>query len=92
MFKIVMHLLTSCSQVDGSVVQDFKTRGASVHGVSYEDESELENALKGVDVVLSTLNAGGITGAQVGSSNFIEYRLFTVLASPICSVHPRARE
>lgn len=51
--------------MNGSAVQDFKARGASVHGVSYEDESELVEVLKGADVVLSTLNAGGITGAQV---------------------------
>ncbi|CAE6492420.1 unnamed protein product [Rhizoctonia solani] len=59
-----VRVLTRKSGVDGSVVQDFKARGASVHGVSYEDEEELKDVLKGVDVVLSTLNAGGITGAQ----------------------------
>ncbi|CAE6411045.1 unnamed protein product [Rhizoctonia solani] len=59
-----VRILTRKSGVDGSAVQDFKARGASVHGVSYEDESELVEVLKGADVVLSTLNAGGITGAQ----------------------------
>ncbi|KAH7338085.1 NAD-P-binding protein [Rhizoctonia solani] len=59
-----VRILTRKSGVDGSAVQDFKARGASVYGVSYEDEDELVEVLKGVDVVLSTLNAGGITGAQ----------------------------
>ncbi|EUC67629.1 isoflavone reductase-like protein [Rhizoctonia solani AG-3 Rhs1AP] len=59
-----VRILTRKSGVDGSAVQAFKTRGALVHGVTYEDEAELTEVLKGVDVVLSTLNAGGITGAQ----------------------------
>ncbi|CAE6536366.1 unnamed protein product [Rhizoctonia solani] len=59
-----IRILTRKSGVDGSAVQAFKSRGALVHGVSYEDEAELEEVLKDVDVVLSALNAGGITGAQ----------------------------
>ncbi|KAG8731882.1 hypothetical protein FRC11_001811 [Ceratobasidium sp. 423] len=59
-----IRILTRKSGVDGEVVQGFKTRGASVHGVSYDDEGELAEVLKGVDVVLSTLSAGGITDAQ----------------------------
>ncbi|KAB5591663.1 Isoflavone reductase-like protein [Ceratobasidium theobromae] len=59
-----IRILTRKSGIDGSVVQSFKARGASLHGVTYEDEAELVEVLQGVDVVLSTLNAGGIMGAQ----------------------------
>ncbi|KDN37611.1 hypothetical protein RSAG8_10016, partial [Rhizoctonia solani AG-8 WAC10335] len=62
--NLEVRILTRKSGVDGSAVQEFKARGASVHGVTYEDEAELAEVLKSVDVVLSTLNAGGITGAQ----------------------------
>ncbi|KAJ1305364.1 hypothetical protein OPQ81_000379 [Rhizoctonia solani] len=59
-----VRILTRKSGVDGEVVQGFKARGASIHGVSYQDEEDLGEALKGADVVLSALNAGGIIGSQ----------------------------
>ncbi|CAE6355205.1 unnamed protein product [Rhizoctonia solani] len=62
--NLEVRILTRKSGVNGSEVQAFKARGASVHGVNYEDETELTEALKGVDIVLSTLNSGGITDAQ----------------------------
>ncbi|KAG9119085.1 hypothetical protein FRC07_006075 [Ceratobasidium sp. 392] len=59
-----LRILTRKSGLNGSLVQSFKDRGAAIHGVSYDDEPELVSALQGVDIVLSTLNGRGITGAQ----------------------------
>ncbi|KAF8600050.1 NAD(P)-binding protein [Ceratobasidium sp. AG-I] len=62
--RFELRILTRKSAIDGAAVQSFKQRGASLHGVSYEDEAELVEVLKGVDVVLSTLSGGGIAEAQ----------------------------
>ncbi|KAG9119105.1 hypothetical protein FRC07_006044 [Ceratobasidium sp. 392] len=59
-----LRILTRKSGVTGSLVQSFKERGAAIHGVSYDDEAELVSVLQGVDIILSTLGGGGITGAQ----------------------------
>ncbi|KAG8696798.1 hypothetical protein FRC09_008252 [Ceratobasidium sp. 395] len=61
-FEVVV-LVRAVSR-DTPRIQGLKTRGAIVHGVSYDNEAELTAALKDVDAVVSTLSWTS-TGAQM---------------------------
>ncbi|KAG8796501.1 hypothetical protein FRC12_021134 [Ceratobasidium sp. 428] len=63
-FEVVV--LVRAVSLDTPRIQGLKTRGAIVHGVSYDNETELTTALKSVDAVVSTLSWTS-TEAQVSS-------------------------
>ncbi|CEL59037.1 Isoflavone reductase homolog P3 OS=Arabidopsis thaliana GN=At1g75280 PE=1 SV=1 [Rhizoctonia solani AG-1 IB] len=50
-----LRVLARFESIESSVLQDLASRGASVRGISYEDESSIFEALKGVDVLVSTV-------------------------------------
>ncbi|KAF8597092.1 NAD(P)-binding protein [Ceratobasidium sp. AG-I] len=60
-----IRILTRASSIDSAVLQGFKQRGASLHAVSYDDESSLVDALRGVDVLVSTVAGDALLSAQL---------------------------
>ncbi|KAH7325316.1 hypothetical protein B0J17DRAFT_723085 [Rhizoctonia solani] len=57
-------VLVRSSSVDSPRIQELRSLGAQIHGVSYDDESQLTSILKDTDVVISTLNYSSV-GDQV---------------------------
>ncbi|KAG8749288.1 hypothetical protein FRC11_011468, partial [Ceratobasidium sp. 423] len=53
-------VLVRSSSVDAPRIQELKSRGAQVHGVSYDNEAQLADVLEGTDVVISTLNYASV--------------------------------
>ncbi|QRV75646.1 NmrA-like family domain-containing protein 1 [Ceratobasidium sp. AG-Ba] len=58
MFGVVVIVRTV--SVGSSRIQELKSKGAEVHGVAYDNETQLVEALQGVDAVVSTLTARSI--------------------------------
>jgi uncharacterized protein YbjT (DUF2867 family) len=52
-------------QIESASLQDFKSKGASLHAISYEDEDSLVKALQGVDVLVSTVGGSALLSAQI---------------------------
>lgn len=59
-----VRILVRASSVDSAQSKDFKSRGASLHVVSYDDEKSLVDALTGVDVLISAVPAEGLVTVQ----------------------------
>ncbi|CAE6473919.1 unnamed protein product [Rhizoctonia solani] len=53
-------VLVRSSSTDSPRIQELKSRGAQVRGVSYDNESQLAAVLKNVDAVVSTLNYASV--------------------------------
>ncbi|KAB5591507.1 hypothetical protein CTheo_5064 [Ceratobasidium theobromae] len=60
-----LRILTRPSSIDSAPLQEFKSRGASLYPISYEDETSIIKALEGVDVLVSTVGDSGIISAQI---------------------------
>lgn len=58
-------LLTRPSSLESATLQEFKSRGASLHGISYDDQASIVQALTGVDALVSTVGAEALVSAQV---------------------------
>ena len=58
-------MILTCLKIDSTVLQGFKRRGASLHAVSYDEEPSLVDALRGVDVLVSTVAGDALLSAQV---------------------------
>ncbi|CAE6425385.1 unnamed protein product [Rhizoctonia solani] len=52
-------------KIETGSYQEYKKRGASLYAISYDDEDSLVKALDGVDVLVSTVAAAGLTSAQI---------------------------
>ncbi|CAE6443760.1 unnamed protein product [Rhizoctonia solani] len=52
-------------QVDSVPLQEFKSLGASLHVISYDDERTIVEALQGVDILVSTVAWTVLVSAQV---------------------------
>lgn len=59
-----LRLLSRPSSLDSALLQEFKGRGASLHGISYDDQASIVTALQGVDVLISTVAFEGLVSAQ----------------------------
>ncbi|CAE7175966.1 unnamed protein product [Rhizoctonia solani] len=57
-FEVIV--LVRGSSVDIPRVKELQSRGARIHGVSYDNEAQLASILKEVDVVISTLNYSSV--------------------------------
>ncbi|KDN46379.1 hypothetical protein RSAG8_04323, partial [Rhizoctonia solani AG-8 WAC10335] len=57
-FDIIV--LVRSSSVDSPRIQGLQSLGARIHGVSYDNESQLASILQGTDVVVSTLNYSSV--------------------------------
>ncbi|KEP47330.1 putative phenylcoumaran benzylic ether reductase-like protein [Rhizoctonia solani 123E] len=53
-------VLVRSASVDSPRVQVLQSLGARIHSVSYDNESQLANSLKGIDVVISALNYSSV--------------------------------
>ncbi|KAJ1300081.1 hypothetical protein OPQ81_002563 [Rhizoctonia solani] len=53
-------VLVRRSSVDSPRIRELKSRGAQVHSVTYDNETQLASVLKGTDVVISTLNYSSV--------------------------------
>ncbi|KAJ1301050.1 hypothetical protein OPQ81_003469 [Rhizoctonia solani] len=62
---IDLRILTRPESIDSAPLQEFKSKGASLHAVSYEDEESIKKALEGVDVLISAVAGAGLVSAQV---------------------------
>ncbi|KAJ1309094.1 hypothetical protein OPQ81_004772 [Rhizoctonia solani] len=60
-----VRLLVRAESIESAPYQEYKKRGASLHAISYDDETSLVKSLDGVDVLISTVAAAGLTSAQV---------------------------
>ncbi|QRV93614.1 NmrA-like family domain-containing protein 1 [Ceratobasidium sp. AG-Ba] len=60
-----IRILARSSSTNSEKLQTFKARGATLHSVSYDDETSLVGALKGVDVLLSTVGGNALLSAQI---------------------------
>ncbi|KAB5593373.1 Isoflavone reductase-like protein [Ceratobasidium theobromae] len=60
-----LRILTRASSVDSEPLQEYKSRGASLYPVSYEDEASITKALEGVDVLVSAVAGSALVSAQV---------------------------
>ncbi|GAB1520367.1 hypothetical protein RhiTH_003442 [Rhizoctonia solani] len=60
-----LRILTRADSINSAPLQEFKSQGASLHAVSYDDEASLTKALEGVDVVVSTVAGTALVSAQV---------------------------
>ncbi|CUA78285.1 hypothetical protein RSOLAG22IIIB_13039 [Rhizoctonia solani] len=58
-------ILTRAESINSAPLQEFKSKGASLHAISYEDESSIVKALQGVDVLVSTVAGAALVSAQV---------------------------
>ncbi|CAE6436156.1 unnamed protein product [Rhizoctonia solani] len=58
-------ILTRTESINSAPLQEFKSQGASLHAVSYDDEASLFKALEGVDVLVSTVAGAALVSAQV---------------------------
>ncbi|KDN46571.1 hypothetical protein RSAG8_04224, partial [Rhizoctonia solani AG-8 WAC10335] len=58
-------ILTRPESINSAPLQEFKSKGASLHAVSYDDESSIVKALQGVDVLISTVAGAALVSAQV---------------------------
>ncbi|CAE6436148.1 unnamed protein product [Rhizoctonia solani] len=58
-------ILTRPESINSALLQEFKSQGASLHTVSYDDEASLVKALEGADVLVSAVGAEGTLTAQV---------------------------
>ncbi|CAE6366785.1 unnamed protein product [Rhizoctonia solani] len=60
-----LRILTRGESINSAPLQEFKSKGASLHAISYDDEASILKALQGVDVVVSTVAGSAIVSAQV---------------------------
>ncbi|CCO35326.1 Isoflavone reductase homolog [Rhizoctonia solani AG-1 IB] len=60
-----LRILARNESIESASLQDFKSKGASLHAISYEDEDSLVKALQGVDVLVSTVGASALLSAQL---------------------------
>ncbi|KAB5596260.1 Isoflavone reductase-like protein [Ceratobasidium theobromae] len=60
-----LRILTRAESVDSPSLQEFKTRGASLHIIAYDSEASIVKALEGVDVLISTVASAVLVHAQV---------------------------
>ena len=52
-------------QINSVLLQEFKTRGAALYAISYDDQASLVKALQGVDALVSTVAGAVIVSSQV---------------------------
>ncbi|GAB1520365.1 hypothetical protein RhiTH_003440 [Rhizoctonia solani] len=73
-----LRILARVESTESAVLKELTSRGASVRGISYEDESSLIKALQGVDVLVSTVSAAGLTTQLVliKAANIAGVKLF----------------
>ncbi|KAG8729329.1 hypothetical protein FRC11_009022, partial [Ceratobasidium sp. 423] len=62
---IDLRILTRPDSINSAPLQEFKSKGASLHAISYDDEASIVNALQGVDVLVSTVAGAALVSAQV---------------------------
>ncbi|CAE6429968.1 unnamed protein product [Rhizoctonia solani] len=62
---IDLRILTRAESINSAPLQEFKSKGASLHAISYDDEASIVKALQGVDVLVSTVAGGALVSAQV---------------------------
>ncbi|CAE6457512.1 unnamed protein product [Rhizoctonia solani] len=60
-----LRILTRIDSVDSATIQGFKTNGASIHVISYDDEESITKALQGADVLVSTVSSSALALAQI---------------------------
>ncbi|CAE6372143.1 unnamed protein product [Rhizoctonia solani] len=60
-----LRILTRAESIESGMLQEFKSKGASLYAVSYDDESSLVKALQGVDVLVSTVGASVVLSTQL---------------------------
>ncbi|CUA72934.1 hypothetical protein RSOLAG22IIIB_10406 [Rhizoctonia solani] len=58
-------ILTRAESINSAPLQEFKSKGASLHAISYDDESGISKTLQGVDVLVSTVAGAAFLSAQV---------------------------
>ncbi|CAE6379649.1 unnamed protein product [Rhizoctonia solani] len=73
-----LRILARVESTESAVLKELTSRGASVHGISYEDESSLIKALQGVDVLVSTVSVAVLTTQLVliKAANIAGVKLF----------------
>ncbi|CAE6470615.1 unnamed protein product [Rhizoctonia solani] len=60
-----LRILTRAESINSAPLQEFKSKGASLHAISYDDESSIAKVLQGVDVLISTIAGSALVSAQL---------------------------
>ncbi|KAF8717269.1 Saccharopine dehydrogenase NADP binding domain, partial [Rhizoctonia solani] len=60
-----LRILARAESIESALLQDLKSKGASLHVVSYDKEPSLVNALRGVDILVSAVGLSAVLAAQL---------------------------
>ncbi|GAB1520370.1 hypothetical protein RhiTH_003445 [Rhizoctonia solani] len=60
-----LRILARAESIESALLQELKSKGASLHVVSYDKEPSLVDALRGVDVLVSAVGLSAVLAAQL---------------------------
>ncbi|KAF8688412.1 Saccharopine dehydrogenase NADP binding domain, partial [Rhizoctonia solani] len=60
-----LHILTRAESIESAPIQELRSKGASLHAISYNNESSLIDALRGIDVLVSTVGMSAVLSTQL---------------------------
>ncbi|KAH7337681.1 hypothetical protein B0J17DRAFT_718430 [Rhizoctonia solani] len=56
-----LRILACEESIESAPLQEFKSHGASLRGISYDDEASIFRALRDVDIIVSTVTAAAVS-------------------------------